>query len=124
MEAAVVHIRSYRDLEVWQEAVALAEDCHRITRSFPRDEIFGLTSQVRRAAVSIPSNVAEGHNRLTTRAFLHHLSIALGSEGELDTLVEIAMRVGYVPRAAMVDLSDRRARVGRQLRGLVAALER
>ena len=72
-------LRGFRKLEVWQLAMNLVEDCYRVTRVFPDNELFGLTSQLRRAAVSIPSNVAEGACRRKTKVFLNHVSIALGS---------------------------------------------
>ena len=77
--------QSYRDLVVWQTAMALAVDCYQLTRNFPRDEMFGLTSQIRRAAASIPANIAEGHGRENTGAFIQHLRIAQGSSKELET---------------------------------------
>lgn len=78
-------VKHYRELIVWQKAMNLAEEVYRVSRSFPREEIYGLTSQLRRAAVSIPSNVAEGQGRRTTADFLRHLSIAYGSLLELET---------------------------------------
>jgi four helix bundle protein len=73
----------------------LAVDCYRITASFPRSELYGLTSQIRRAAVSIPSNVAEGHRRRTTKAHMNHVSIGLGSSGELDTCIALSERLNF-----------------------------
>ena len=71
-------LQSYRDLDVRQKAMSLAEECYRLTREFPREELFGLTSQIRRAAVSITANIAKGQGRYPTEEFLHHLSIARG----------------------------------------------
>ena len=87
--------RSHRDLRVWQEAVSLVEDVYRLTSSFPRDEIYGLTSQMRRAAVSVPANIAEGSARKGTKELLYFVNVAMGSLSELDTHVEIANRLGY-----------------------------
>jgi len=92
-------IQSFRDLDVWQQAMVLVERCYRETQPFPSDERFGLTAQLRRAAVSVPSNIAEGASRLTTPAFVNHLSIARGSLSELETCVEIALRLDYVSPA-------------------------
>lgn len=88
-------IQSFRDLNVWQEAMDLAVDCYALTAVFPKSEIYGLTSQARRAAVSIPSNIAEGHARPTS-VYRNHVSIGLGSQGELDTLLELAVRLRYL----------------------------
>jgi hypothetical protein len=75
---------SFRELRVWQESMLLVEDIYRITRKFPREERYGLTSQLRGAAISIPSNIGEGARRKRRRVFLNHLDIALGSQGEVD----------------------------------------
>jgi len=85
--------RAHKDLRVWQSAIALVEDVYRLTSTFPRDEQFGLTSQMRRAAVSVPSNIAEGSARQTTKELLHFLSIAAGSLAELDTQLRINARL-------------------------------
>lgn len=69
-------VKSYRELEVWRRAMTLAEECYRITRTFPKDELFGMTSQIRRAAASIPANLAEGQGRQHTKEFLNFISIA------------------------------------------------
>ncbi len=78
-------IQSYRELEVWQLGMDLAEECYRVTKGFPKEELFGMTSQIRRAAASIPANIAEGQGREHTKEFLHHLSVARGSLMELET---------------------------------------
>ncbi|MCX6739023.1 MAG: four helix bundle protein [Candidatus Parcubacteria bacterium] len=87
------HIHSYRDLTVWQRAMELVVEIYRITENFPKDEIYGLTSQMRRSAVSIPSNIAEGRFRGTRKDFTQFLRIAYGSGAELDTQIEIAMQL-------------------------------
>jgi four helix bundle protein len=89
-------VKRYNDLIAWQKAMDLVEQIYMITRSFPKEELYGLTSQLRRAAVSIPSNIAEGHCRNGRREFVHHLSIALGSLGEVETQVIVAQRLGYL----------------------------
>src|SRR6476659_1156091 len=90
-------VRSYQDLVAWQKAMDLVELVYGATRGFPREEVYGLTSQVRRAAVSVPSNIAEGQGRASTKEFLHHLSIARGSLFEVETQVLVAQRLGYLP---------------------------
>jgi four helix bundle protein len=84
---------SFRDLDVWQESMRLVEDVYRVTAAFPREEKYGLTSQLRSAAVSIPSNIAEGSRRKRIKTYLFHLEVALGSQGEIDVQVEIAERL-------------------------------
>jgi four helix bundle protein len=116
-------IRSFRDLEAWQLGMDLVIESYRITRSFPREEQFGLTTQLRRAAVSVPSNIAEGHNRGATGAYINHLSIALGSEAELQTILEIAVRLGYVATTATEEAENLSRTVGRMLRALIGKLE-
>jgi four helix bundle protein len=93
-------ISSYRDLDVWNLGIDLVVSCYRITHSFPRQEEYGLSAQLRRAAVSVPSNIAEGHARASTGDYLRHLSIAHGSLAELETHLEIARRLGYLEQTA------------------------
>jgi four helix bundle protein len=88
-------VRDYRDLIVWQKSMDLVAEVYRLTRGFPREELFGLTSQVRRAAVSIPSNIAEGQARQSTAEFRRFLSIAQGSRAEVETQLLIAVRLNY-----------------------------
>jgi four helix bundle protein len=117
-------IRSYRDLEVWNVAMDLAAWCYGATRQFPREEMFGLTSQIRRAASSIPANIAEGHGRNSTREFLRHLSIARGSLMELETHVLLAVRVNRMEPTESKPLLELAERVGRMLYNLKTSLER
>ena len=93
---------THRDLAAWREAMTLAESVYRQTAGFPREEVYGLTSQVRRAAVSIPSNIAEGAGRNSSRELLQFLGIACGSVAELDTQLELAVRLGYLNAEANV----------------------
>jgi four helix bundle protein len=88
--------RSHKDLPVWQQAMALAETVYRLTESFPADEEFGLTAQLRRAAVLIPSNIAEGAARSSTGELGHYLGIALGSTAEVETQLELAKRLALI----------------------------
>jgi four helix bundle protein len=116
-------IHSYQDLEVWQKAMDLVEDCYRLTREFPKNEVYGLSSQLQRSAVSIPANIAEGRERGRTKEFLHHLSIAYGSLAELETHILIARRLDYVNEENLRQLMDRIAEIGRMLNGLRGSLE-
>jgi four helix bundle protein len=114
---------SFRDLKVWRDAMTLVEDVYRISKSFPSDERFGLTAQIRRAAVSIPSNIGEGKRRKRQRALLHHLDIALGSQGEVDVQLELALRLGFVARGQYDEVAKRVDEVGRMLNGLIESLQ-
>jgi len=89
-------MHGHKDLMVWQKAMDLVTEIYRLTRTFPKEELYGLTSQTRRAAVSIPSNIAEGHALKQTLAYLRHLAVASGSLAELQTQLEIADRLGYL----------------------------
>lgn len=100
---------THRNLDAWQAAVDLADQVYRLTDEFPRDELFGLTGQLRRAAVSIAANIAEGAGRNTSREYLHFLGIAAGSCAELDTLLEIALRRDLVQSNDKLIESLRRA---------------
>jgi four helix bundle protein len=115
---------TFRNLDAWKLGMDLVEQCYRSTASFPRSELYGLTSQLRRAAVSIPSNIAEGHCRRSTKAFANHVSIALGSQGELDTCVEIGWRPGFLGKEEREALQVTTDSVGRLLNGLYRSLER
>ena len=117
-------VQHYRELIVWQKAMNLVESVYRVTKGFPNTEIYGLTSQVRRAAVSIPSNIAEGQGRNTTRDFLHFLSVAQGSLMEVETQTTIAKRLGYVKEQSERDLLESTAEVGRLLNGLCNSLNK
>lgn len=116
--------QSYRDLTVWQEGIQLSIQIYRSTTQFPSDERFGLVSQMRRCAVSIPSNIAEGHARLSTREFLRHISIALGSLAELETQLHIAIKLGFGAIEELRTSQTNASRLGRQLRGLTKSLNR
>ena len=119
-----MEVMHYRDLEVWQEAMNLAEACYEVTRAFPRDEVFGMTSQIRRAAMSVPANIAEGHGRTSTREFLNFLSIARGSLMELETHLLLAQQVGLLPEDKRANLLEMTTKVSQMLSGLRKALLR
>jgi four helix bundle protein len=116
-------IKSYRDLHVWQEAMALAEQGYRLTRAFPKEEMFGLTSQIRRAASSIPANIAEGHGRENTQSFIQYLRIAQGSLKELETHLLLASRVGLADRSGMEASIQQCEALGKMLRSLIRSLQ-
>jgi four helix bundle protein len=117
-------VQSFTDLEVWQMAMTLAEDCYRLTARFPNSELYGLTSQIRRASVSIPSNIAEGHGRETTRSFIHFSRVAQGSLKELQTQLMLAERVGITTSAATLSTLEKCDRIGKMLRSMIRSLER
>lgn len=115
-------VRSYRDLEVWKRAMDLAVATYDVTRAFPREEQFGLTSQARRAATSIAANIAEGYGRATRPAYVSFLRIAQGSLKELETHLLIAQRVGHCTQASTDALLSRTDELGRMLRALIVTL--
>ena len=115
-------VTNYQELIVWQRAMDLVEEIYRATKDFPREELYALTNQIRRAAVSIPSNIAEGQGRRTTADFLRHLSIAYGSLRELETQAIIAHRLSYIAPTRLEDVINRAGEVGRLLNGLMASL--
>jgi four helix bundle protein len=116
-----VVIRSYRDLRVWQKGVDLAVESYRAARRLPRSEVYGLSIQIQRAAVSIPANIAEGHGRDHLGDYLHHLSIANGSLMELETHLLVASRLTHLRSSDIEPVLLRSAEVGRMLNGLVAS---
>jgi len=116
-------ITNFRELQVWQHAMDLVVDIYQLTHGFPRDERFTLSAQTRRTAISIPSNIAEGASRRTTPAFLNHIDIALGSEGELFTQLELGKRLGYASPAQVERSLNRLSAVGRMLNKLATSLE-
>ena len=113
---------SFRNLTVWQRSMTLVEEIYRVTKSFPRAEQFGLTSQIRRASVSIPSNIGEGKRRKRQAVFLNHLDIALGSQAEVEVQLEIAMRVGFLAPHDYERIQATVEEVGRMLNGLIASM--
>jgi four helix bundle protein len=117
-------IRTYRDLVVWQKSIDLVVECYQESDGFPKSELYGLTNQLRRATVSIPSNVAEGKGRRSTRSYLHFLDISYGSLMEVETLIEIASRLKFLSPEKRAVLLDRTGEIGRMLNGLIVALEK
>jgi four helix bundle protein len=116
-------INSYRDLRVWQDAISLAEACYRLSRKFPRDELFGLTSQIRRSAGSIAANIAEGHGRENTGSFVQSLRIAQGSLKELETHLILAERVGLLQPSELQPTLAHCESLGKMVRALIRSLQ-
>lgn len=117
-------IKSLRDLEVWQLSMQLVEDVYPLVRRFPVDERFGLSLQLRKAGVSIPSNIAEGSGYGTNRRYVHHPRIANGSDAELQTQLELAERLKFATPTEVRPLIESASRVGRMLNGLIHSLDR
>jgi four helix bundle protein len=117
-------INNFRELRVWQAGMDLVEQIYRLTQLFPAHEQYGLTSQLRRCAVSIPSNIAEGHAREHLKEYLYHVSIAQGSLAELQTQVEIAARLSYFPYDQSEQLLKTTESLSRQLYALRNALSK
>jgi four helix bundle protein len=116
-------VQHYRQLQVWQLAMDLAEKCYQVTRGFPTEERFGLTSQIRRSASSIPANIAEGQGREHTKEMLNHLSMARGSLMELETHLMLSERVELFHQAELKEMLALTDRVSRMVSGLRRALE-
>ena len=117
-------VRSYRELVAWQKAIELVTEVYRCTQGFPRHEVYGLAGQLRRAAVSIPSNIAEGQGRVTRGEFKQFLGHARGSVFELDSQILIARNLGYLDDGGANLLLDKIHEVGRILNGLLSSLEK
>jgi len=111
--------RAHKQLDVWQEGVALAQRVYEVSESFPKTEMYGLTSQMRRAAVSVPSNIAEGAARFSPKEFAQFLNIAGGSLSELDTQVEIAARLGYLSEQHRIEVASKIDSISMKLAGLI-----
>ena len=114
--------KGFRELVAWQRGIELVEQVYASSRGWPADERFGLVAQVRRAAVSVPSNIAEGNARTGTRAFLHHVSIAFGSLAEVETHVVIAKRLGFLDKGQAQQLYERIIGARRPMLGLLRGL--
>jgi four helix bundle protein len=114
---------SYRDLIAWRKAMELVTDIYHATQSFPRDELYGLTNQLRRAAVSVPSNIAEGQARFSRKEFHHFLSHARGSLVEIETQLMIAQNLEYLSPQRLRPLLDKASELGKVLNGLIASIK-
>jgi four helix bundle protein len=115
--------KGFRELEVWQVSMDLVENCYRITGDLPVQERYGLTAQIRRAAVSIPANVAEGHNRRMPKPYRNHVNIAMGSQAGLETLLEPSLRLRLLPAESLIEVGLLVRRVGQMLHGLHRSLK-
>lgn len=108
-------MKNFKELIVWQKAMVLVIEIYRVTKNFPDGEKFGLTSQMRRSGVSIPSNIAEGHMRTTNRDFKQFVAIARGSCSELETQTRIAQELGYISTTTFIKLDDKITEVAKML---------
>jgi four helix bundle protein len=115
-------VRNYKELRVWQGAMELVESVYRLSAAFPAEENYGLKAQIRRAAVSIPSNIAEGQSRASTKEFLNHLSIAQASLAEVETQLEISVRLKYLSAEQVTTTVQAIQKLGKQIHALRAAL--
>ena len=116
-------LKTYKELKVWQQSFDLCKQVYRITKIFPKEEIYGLTSQIRRAAVSIPSNIAEGYGRKTTPEYLRGLYIAYGSLCELETQIMLARELEFTQSDEADKISDTIGNIERMLKALIRKLE-
>lgn len=117
-------IKDYKDLQVWQIGIELVKDIYILTKEFPKDELFGLVSQMRRSSVSIPSNIAEGWMRQHTNEYIQFIYHALGSCGELDTQTIVSERLGYLETEKVAELSEKINHIIRMLRNLIKGLRK
>jgi four helix bundle protein len=122
VEDKVGDVRSYQDLRVWQQGIEIVKQIYRVCREFPKHETYGLASQMQRAAISIPSNIAEGCARLHRKEFIQFLSVALGSCAELTTQVIIAKELEYLNSSKVDKLFDLIDQEGKQVRSLIQKL--
>ena len=117
-------VKSYKDLEVWQKAMDMVTMCYQTTKDFPKNEVYGLSSQLQRAAVSIPANIAEGRERKYSKEFVQHLSIAYSSLAELETHIQIAQRLNYINSTKTKNLLEKTSEIGRMINGLRKSIEK
>ena len=116
-------IESFKDLIVWQKGIELVNEIYKVTKPFPKEEMYGLTSQIRRAAISIPANIAEGWGRGTTKNYIQFLEISRGSLFELNTLIIISYNQEYLNREICDEIEDKLNETGRMLNTLITTLE-
>ena len=117
-------VYSYEDLSVWKKSMNLAEKIYELTKFMPKEEVYGLTAQMRRAAVSIPSNIAEGQQRTSTREFLRFLSIARGSNAELQTQLVLACKLGYFQSEQIRETMNLTREVSKMINALMISLNK
>jgi four helix bundle protein len=116
-------IKSYRDLQVWQKAMDLVVESYKVVNLLPKNEVYSLATQIQRAAVSIPANIAEGHGREHLGDYLHHLSCANGSLMELETHLLIARKLSYITESQLESVLRKTSELGRMLSGLINKLK-
>src|SRR5690625_4733582 len=114
-----IQMKTHKDLEVWKKAVNFVTDLYKLTQDFPKEELYGLTSQMRRAAISIPSNIAEGSARQGNKELVQFLYIALGSVVELDTQLIIARNLSYINEEKFIQLIVKLEEIAKMLNGLI-----
>lgn len=114
--------KGFRDLMVWQKSMQLAVEVYKLTKNFPREEVYGLTSQIRRSAISIPSNIAEGHGRLNAREFRQFLGVARGSTYELQTQLELARSLEIAPAGLIEGATRLSQEVGKMIYSLIESM--
>lgn len=117
-------LKNFKELNVWQKSYNLCLIIYKITKTFPKEEVYGLVSQLRRVSVSIPSNIAEGYGRNTTADYIRFLYIAYGSVYELDTQIQLSGDLGFIGKDVLMNIVDAVAEVERMLKGLISSLEK
>lgn len=115
-------VNSYKDLKVWQRSIQFCKSLYKLTSDFPKEELYGLTAQIRRCAISIPSNIAEGHARNYTNDYIRFISIALGSVAELETQLILAIELNYAKKEQTKELLTELSEIGKMLNGLKKSL--
>ncbi len=116
-------IESFKDLLVWQKGIELVNDIYKITKRFPKEELYCLTSQIRRSAISVPANIAEGWGRGTTKNYIQFLEISRGSLFELNTLIIISYNQEYISKDICIEIENQLNETGRMLNALITKLE-
>jgi len=117
-------METHKDLRVWHQSIELVTAIYMMTKSFPKEELFGLVSQIRRAAVSVPSNIAEGYARGTDREKLHFLRISSGSMSEVETQLLLSLKLGYIDQESYDELSETVTSVWKQLNALISSVKK
>ena len=116
-------MKNYKELEVWQKAIDLALELYKVTASFPAEERYGLASQIQRAGVSIPANIAEGWGRGSTKEYVQYLRISRGSLAELETHLIISQKLNYISETNIIDLHNKITTIGKMLNNLMKSLK-
>ena len=117
-------METHKDLRVWQQSIEMVTSIYKMTKDFPKDEIFGLISQMRRAAVSVPSNIAEGYARGSEKEKLHFLRISSGSMSEIETQLMLSLNLGYIGQETCDELSEQITSVWKQLNALITSVKK